>query len=82
MQHSEFINQLSTELPTCFTRKKICSHLGGLLAPRTLANLDSKGIGCKERKLIGGKIVYPKVEFLKWLEGRMQNKFGEISNEY
>lgn len=70
---SGFLKQLFTELPSYVTRKKVCKHLDGLLAPGTLANLDSKGLGCPERRLIGGKVVYPKVEFLKWLEGRIQS---------
>ena len=69
-----FFNQLSSELPVYFTRKQVCEQLGGLLRPGTLANLDSLGIGCPGKKLIGGKIVYPRSEFIKWLEGRMKNK--------
>ena len=78
MQNSKLLQQLSTELPVFFTRKQACIHLGGLLSPRTLANLDSKGCGCPEKKLIGGKIVYPRSEFLKWLESRMTNKLEEM----
>ncbi|MDD2389216.1 MAG: hypothetical protein PHP23_05730 [Desulfobacterales bacterium] len=74
MENLQLLDQLAQELPICFTRKNVCSHLGGLMAPGTLANLDSKGLGCSGRKLIGGKVVYSKAEFLKWLESRMFNK--------
>lgn len=78
MSDSNFLDQLSMELPVFFTRKQACEKLGGLLSPRTLANLDSMGLGCPEKKMIGGKIVYPRIEFLKWLDGRNNNKFGEV----
>ena len=78
MQSSNLLQQLSTELPVFFTRKQACIHLGGLLSPRTLANLDSKGCGCPAKKLIGGKIVYPRAEFIKWLESRMNYKLKEV----
>lgn len=66
------IEKLRNELPPTFTRKFICEKLGGLLAPKSLANLDSlcEGPECKIR--IGKKIGYERDSFLSWFEKRIK----------
>ena len=78
MHDVNFFEQLSTELPVFFTRREICAKLGGLIAPGTLANLDSIGQGCPGKKMVGGKIIYPRNEFLRWLESRIRNNITKV----
>jgi predicted DNA-binding transcriptional regulator AlpA len=52
-------------------RKEVAKFSGGLLHPRTLANLDSKGLGCPEKIKIGSRIVaYPVDAMIIWLRSR------------
>jgi len=53
------------------TREKVGEFSGGILNPRTMANLDSRGEGPKGRiKIYGKKIAYPVDELIAWLEAR------------
>ena len=45
---------------------------GGLVTPKTLANLDSQGLGPGARVRYGKKIGYPVEEFARWLADRIQ----------
>ena len=45
---------------------------GGLLNPRTMANLDSLGKGPAGRLRMGRKIVYPSGSFFEWLVSRLK----------
>ena len=45
---------------------------GGILNPKTLANLDSAGLGPAGRFRVGRKIVYPVSSLIKFLEDRSQ----------
>lgn len=47
---------------------------GGLLNPRTLANLDSLGKGPKKRIIYSNKIAYPTEVLASWLEERLYEK--------
>ena len=51
-------------------RQQVKSFSGGLLDPRTMANLDSAGIGPAGRIKIGRKVIYPVQELITWLEQR------------
>ena len=51
-------------------RTKVGEFSGGILNPRTLANLDSQGLGPKKRIQIGNKIAYPVDSLIEWLQGR------------
>jgi hypothetical protein len=51
-------------------RCKVGEFSGGLLNPRTLANLDCLGTGPEGPIRIGSKIVYRTEELARWLEGR------------
>lgn len=44
---------------------------GGFLNPRTMANLDCKGLGPKGKFLIGGKIGYPVESVIAWMKSRL-----------
>lgn len=51
-------------------RCEIGKFSGGILNPRSLANLDCKGAGPRGRVRIGGKVAYPTEELVAWLEAR------------
>lgn len=53
-------------------RKRVGEFTNGLLSPRTMANLDSAGVGPEGRVRVGNQICYPVDEFLKWLEQRTE----------
>ncbi len=52
-------------------RSEVGKFSGGLIAPRTLANLDSLGEGPAERVKLGGRVGYPVRPFVKWLNNRL-----------
>jgi hypothetical protein len=56
---------------TVVARGEVGNFSGGMVRPKYLANLDSKGEG-PERIRIGRKIGYPVKSFVAWLEGRAQ----------
>lgn len=45
---------------------------GGLIHPRTLANLDSQGLGPSGRFKVGRKTAYPVNSFIDWLKKRAE----------
>lgn len=55
---------------TVVARSKVGEFTGGIYAPRTLANLDSKGTGPRDRVMVGGKIAYPIDAMIEFLENR------------
>ena len=56
-------------LPPIMARQEVPQYLGGVISSKTLANLDTAGMG-PPRIRIGRKIIYPTAEFLKWLSDR------------
>jgi len=61
---------LLTELPALVARSEVPKLCGGLVASRTLANLDSEGKGPAGRLQVGGKVAYPRSELVSWLRAR------------
>lgn len=51
-------------------RNLVGKFSGGLLHPRTLANLDSLGRGPAGKINVGNRVAYPTTELIKWLEAR------------
>jgi len=45
---------------------------GGLVTAKTLANLDSQGLGPADRVRCGRKVGYPAECFSRWLANRLQ----------
>jgi phage terminase Nu1 subunit (DNA packaging protein) len=39
-------------------------------SPRTIANLDSQGLGVPERIMLGNVVAYPRHALISWLEAR------------
>ena len=58
-------------LPPVMARSEVGRLLGGVVAPGTLANEDSRGTGPRGRFLIGRRVVYKTDELLSWLQKRL-----------
>lgn len=67
------LSSLADKWPSSFVaREKVGEFSGGILNPRTMANLDSLGIGPKGRIRISRKIAYKVEELCRWLESRSE----------
>ncbi len=67
-----FYSAIERSLPAVFTRRKASEAIGGLIAPKTFANLDAKGQG-PFKLYIGSKVGYEKESFLKWLKQHIRS---------
>lgn len=63
---SNILKSLEKSLPAVFGRSAVLQLMPGVIAPGTLANLDSQRAGppCHKAR---GKVIYEKVTFLAWL---------------
>lgn len=67
-------SEMAKRWPSIYVaRDEVAAFTGGIIHPRTLANLDYKKKGPPERIRIGRKIAYPVVTFIEWLESREQS---------
>ena len=57
-------------LPAIIARAEVGRLLGGAIASKTLANLDSLGLGPNGRFNIGRNVVYTRENLISWLENR------------
>ena len=62
---------LAPELPQIMARTEVKNYLGGVISAKTLANLDSLGLGPSGRQNIGSKVFYVTESLLEWLDERM-----------
>lgn len=69
---SEFIASLEEKLPAVIARKQVGSLTGGILHPKTMANLDSLGQGPDKRWRLGRTVFYERDSFIKWLRSRIK----------
>lgn len=67
-----FFNTIEKSLPAVFTRRKASEALGGLIAPKTFANLDSSGQG-PDKIYMGKKVGYERESFMKWLKNHIKS---------
>ena len=72
---AKLIQNLRQSLPATFGRKWIQQQIGGILSSRTLANLDSLGLG-PPHKYISNKVIYERESFLIWLAPRLTDQPG------
>ncbi len=54
-------------------RTSVAEFSGGILHPRTMANLDSRGVGPKGRVRFGRHVAYPKRELIDWMAERFSD---------
>lgn len=70
MEKGKFGN-LADKWPSAWVaRQEIGRFTGGIINPRYLANLDSRGLGPAGRATIGRRVAYPVNEVITWLESR------------
>lgn len=63
----EFRHLLLSKLPPAIARKDVERQLGGIIAPKTLANADSSGDGPMGAYQVGRNVVYPTESLVNWL---------------
>lgn len=68
----DFFAGLEQSLPSIFDRETASNCLGGLISPKTMANLDSLGKGPKWSLKVGKKVAYEKITFLEWIKSRIK----------
>jgi hypothetical protein len=56
-------------------RKEIGRFSGGILSPKTLANMDSKGEGPEGRFIICNQTAYPIQKIIKFMKDRVAEKW-------
>lgn len=65
------LQNLADKWPSAIVaRDEIDSFTGGVISPKSLANMDSLGIGPQGAFRIGRKIAYPVNNVITWLESR------------
>ncbi len=70
--HENIYQRLEKNLPPIFTRKTASQAIGGLISAKTLANLDSLGLGPIRKVKIGLKVGYEREDFIAWLKQRIE----------
>ncbi len=68
-----FYKTIEDSLPPIFTRQTASMAIGGLISPKTFANLDSKGQGPPVKRRLGTKVAYERESFVTWLRGRLKD---------
>lgn len=63
----DFRTRLLNNLPPVIAREAVADKLGGLVAPKTLANADSAGKGPMGAYQFGRKVVYPRESLIDWI---------------
>jgi hypothetical protein len=70
---NEFLKALAERWPSAgVAREEVDKFSGGMLSPKYMGNLDSRGLGPVGRIRVGRKVVYPVNSLLKWIEGRAE----------
>jgi hypothetical protein len=65
------LKELAIRWPSAFvSRQEVRNFSGGIINEKTLANLDSLGMGPAGRIRIGRKITYSVSSLIEWLESR------------
>lgn len=60
-------------------RSEVGRFSGGLLHPRTLANIDSRGEG-PPKITVGRKVAYKTTDLVVWLERRMRESGNAVDS--
>ena len=67
----QFFKMMKERWPSAIVaRERVEDFTGGLVNRRTLANLDSQGVGPAGRIRFGRKVAYEINSFVAWLEER------------
>jgi len=68
----QILERLRTSLPATFSRSEIPRLFGGMIAPGTVANAESRGQGPSGKFYVGRRACYQRDLFLEWLKARMR----------
>lgn len=71
-QLKDLFDRWQANLPPAFGRTSIDQLFPGIITSKTIANLDSLGLGPKGRYTQGRKVLYEKEAFLDWLRDRIR----------
>ena len=63
----EFVTTLTSVLPPVIARKEVIRFLGGLVAPKTLANADDSGDGPEVAYKVGRSVAYRTDSLVVWV---------------
>ena len=63
----EFVTMLISALPPVIARKDVFRFLGGVVAPKTLANADDEGNGPEIAYKVGRSVAYRTDSLVTWL---------------
>lgn len=65
----EYFNLLRKSWPSALVaRSEVGRFSGGIISSRYLANLDSRGLGIRDRFRVGRKVVYPVTSLISFLQ--------------
>lgn len=68
-------DQMAARWPSAIVaRQQISKFSGGLLNPRTMANMDSRGEGPPREKMGDRIVFYPVSGLVAWLRARVQGQ--------
>lgn len=71
-QLAELFDSWEASLPPAFGRTAVDQLFPGIISSKTLANLDSLGLGPKNRFKQGRKVFYLRKEFIDFLAERTE----------
>lgn len=72
MTKEMLLEKLKEELPPIMARKNLGRLTGGMLHPRTIANLDAENRGPSGKIRIGRKVGFTRDGILDWLDQNME----------
>lgn len=73
MDASALRAQLMADCPPIISRQEVGRITGGMIHPRTLANLDSQGLGPTGKVAMGRtRVGYLRDEFIDWFINRLE----------
>lgn len=65
------LSPLAARWPSALVaREKVMEFSGGIISPKSIANLDALGEGPEGRITVGRKVAYPVDLLITWLESR------------
>ena len=65
------LKALADKWPSAYvSRQEARKFSGGIISEKSLANLDSQGLGPAGRLRVGKKVVYSAASLVTWLENR------------
>jgi hypothetical protein len=76
MQKDIFKELLRSWQSPLVARSEVGRFSGGLLNPKTLANMDCLGVG-PERVTIGRKVSYKTASLVEWMRARVSQQKGK-----